>query len=65
MQPVEKLLLTVDQTAAMLALGRTSVYKLMGQGELAYVKIGGSRRIRIGDIDALISRSYIGGSHGT
>jgi excisionase family DNA binding protein len=40
-----KLLLTVDEAAAMLSLGRTRLYTLLMRNEIFSVKVGGSRRI--------------------
>jgi excisionase family DNA binding protein len=54
-------LLSVDRAAAKLGVGRTSVYKLMDQGDLGYVKLGRARRIRLADLDDLIDRNTIGG----
>lgn len=42
---MDKLLLRVEDVADLLAIGRTSVYTLIKAGELASVKIGGSRRV--------------------
>lgn len=42
---MESILYTVKQTAALLNIGRSTVYNLMEQGKLDSVKIGGSRRI--------------------
>jgi excisionase family DNA binding protein len=41
----EKLLLTVEEAAALLSLGRTSVFALIKSGSLRSVQIGRSRRI--------------------
>lgn len=38
-------LMTVKQAAEFLSLSRSTVYGLMERGDLAYVKIGQSRRI--------------------
>ena len=38
-------LLTVREAAEFLKLSRSRLYELMNAGELAYVKIGGSRRV--------------------
>jgi excisionase family DNA binding protein len=43
--PVAKLLLRVEEVAQLLEIGRTRVYHLIASGELASVKIGGSRRV--------------------
>jgi excisionase family DNA binding protein len=42
---MERLLLTAEETAAMLSIGRTKVYELMRLGLIESVKIRGSRRI--------------------
>lgn len=42
---VEKVLLTVEEAAARLNLGRTSVFGLIKRGEIESVRIGRSRRI--------------------
>ena len=41
----EKLLLTVEEAAALLNLGRTSVFALIKSGALRSVRIGRSRRV--------------------
>ena len=41
----DQLLYTLPEVAAMLGLGRTTLYEEMNRGRLAYVKIGRSRRI--------------------
>ncbi len=43
--PVAKLLLRVEEVAQLLGIGRTRIYHLIASGELASVKIGGSRRV--------------------
>ena len=40
-----EVLLTVDEAAKRLALGRTMVYELIGRGDLPSLKIGRARRI--------------------
>jgi excisionase family DNA binding protein len=50
------LLLTILETAALLSVGRTTVYELIGAGELETVHIGRSVRV---PADAL--RRYISG----
>ena len=44
-QPVPKLLLTPEEAAKVLGIGRTKVYELMLNNALESVKIGSSRRI--------------------
>jgi excisionase family DNA binding protein len=46
-QQPAKLLLTPEEAAAMLSVGRTRVYELIANGELAAIRIGRSRRIPV------------------
>lgn len=48
--PVERHLYTAVEAARSLAVSRTTVYALMGEGELAYVLIGSSRRIPVAEV---------------
>jgi excisionase family DNA binding protein len=48
-EPMDLQLRTVDEAAAKLAVGKTTVYLLMSSGRLPSVKIGRSRRIRVAD----------------
>ena len=43
--PIDKLLLTPVEAAAVLSLGRSKVYELLRSGELPSVRIGACRRI--------------------
>jgi excisionase family DNA binding protein len=45
MSPVEPLLLTIPQVAALLGLGRTKVYDLIDHEGLPTIKLGTARRI--------------------
>jgi excisionase family DNA binding protein len=47
-------LMTVEEVAQDLRIGRTAVYALMDRGELPWLKIGRSRRIRRRDVEALV-----------
>ena len=49
------LLVTIDQAATMLALGRVSIYKLLRAGRLDSRLLGRARRITRASIDRLIS----------
>jgi excisionase family DNA binding protein len=51
-----KLLLTIDEAAAMLSLGRTRVYGLVMRNEIFSVKVGGSRRIPVGALHDFVGR---------
>lgn len=42
---MDKLLLTPEEAAQALGIGRTKVYELIALGEIPSVKIGASRRI--------------------
>ncbi|CAN5865298.1 hypothetical protein BH23ACT4_BH23ACT4_10750 [soil metagenome] len=42
---MEKLLLTPEDTADLLSIGRSKVYELIGDGRLASVRIDASRRV--------------------
>lgn len=53
---------TVQAVARFLSLSRSKVYQLMERGDLPYVKIGKSRRLRWSDVlrlvdDSVVSRS--------
>jgi excisionase family DNA binding protein len=47
-----KLLLTVDEAAALLGIRRTLTYALIRTGALPSVQVGRLRRIRFSDLDA-------------
>jgi len=53
--PDMKALISVEEAAAMLSLGRTLVYQLVMRGELRSIKVGRTRRIV-----AFSLREYIG-----
>lgn len=44
---MEKLLLTPEEAADLLSIGRSKVYELMGDGRLASVRIDASRRVPV------------------
>ena len=54
--PASKLLLKVEEAAHLLSLSRKTVYDLMRRGELASLKIGGSRRIPLTALHDFIAR---------
>ena len=58
---VEDGLVTVPEAAGFLRLSRSKVYALMEQGELAFVKLGRSRRIPRRALVALAARGLRGG----
>ena len=53
-------LLKVTEVARQLSLSRSAVYALMDRGELSYVKLGKSRRIRSEAVASLITTGTVG-----
>lgn len=52
----QKLLLTVEEVAARLSLGRTFVYELIMRGDIASIKIGRRRRIPVSAVYDFVKR---------
>lgn len=52
---------TVPEVAAYLNVSRSTVYNLMDQGKLRWVKIGGSRRVKWADVESLVAENTFGG----
>lgn len=52
---IEPLLYTPDEAAEALRLGRSTVYELMADGVLAYVKQGRCRRIKVAVLEAFVA----------
>lgn len=48
-------MLTVVDVAQRLSIGRSRVYELMASGTLLSVRIGGSRRIKLVDLQAFVA----------
>ncbi len=55
-QPPAKLLLTVNEAATALSLGRTFVYELVMRGELRSLKVGAARRVPIWALQDYVAR---------
>ncbi|MFD9464841.1 helix-turn-helix domain-containing protein [Streptomyces sp. NPDC060027] len=51
----DQLLYTPEAAAEVLSFGRSTVYELMADGLLKYVKRGRSRRIRRSDLEAFVN----------
>ncbi|MBZ6381129.1 helix-turn-helix domain-containing protein [Sphingomonas sanguinis] len=51
--PENKLLVTIMEAAALLSVGRSTIYKLINEGDLAVVKIGCSARITMASVRAV------------
>jgi excisionase family DNA binding protein len=57
-----KLLLTVEEAAEVLSLGRTKVYELIAAGEIPTVKIGRARRVSAKALTVFVGRLDAGAS---
>lgn len=53
---VSKLLLTLEEAAEALGVGRTKLYELMAEGLVESVRIGASRRVPVAALDSFIER---------
>ena len=62
--PVMPLLVTVNQAAELLGIGRSTVYELIEAGELKSVKRGASRRIPLKAIYDYVDRLIDDGDDG-
>ena len=52
----DALLLRIPDAAALLGIGRTTLYKLIDEGELAVVRIGRAVRVPIVEVHAFVAR---------
>jgi len=53
---MEKLLLTPEEAAETLSIGRTRIYELMALGVLGSVQIGKSRRVPMASVHEFVER---------
>ncbi|WP_327235963.1 helix-turn-helix domain-containing protein [Streptomyces sp. NBC_01317] len=53
--PADRLLYRPREAAEVLSVGRSTVYELMAQGALEYVKLGRSRRIRRSALEGYVA----------
>jgi excisionase family DNA binding protein len=53
---VTTLLLTPEEAAAELRIGRSRMYDLLRRGDVQSVKVGGSRRVPYDDLAAYVKR---------
>ncbi len=60
--PRPKVLLSVDEAASALSMGRTFVYDLLTRGEIVSIKIGRRRRIPVSALQAFVTRQLVEGS---
>ena len=54
-------LVRIAEAVRLLSISRSKLYKLMSTGELAYVKLGRSRRLAVDDLRRLIARNRVTG----
>ena len=52
----DKLLLTIQEAAHRIGLGRTFTYDLIRRGELRSLKIGAARRVAVADVEEFVTR---------
>ncbi|MEX0677435.1 MAG: helix-turn-helix domain-containing protein [Pirellulales bacterium] len=52
-------LVRVTEVARHLSLSRSKIYQMMDRGELPYVKLGKSRRVRWPDVERLVEQNTI------
>lgn len=64
-QQTDALFRTINDSAAMLGISRTTIYKLLDDGELTSVKIGKARRIPADSLAAYVQKLYASASNGT
>ena len=50
---------TVPDVARYLKMSRSMIYLLMERGELPYVKIGRTRRVRAEDVKKLVQQNFV------
>lgn len=55
-RPTERLLLRPEEAAEALAISRSKLYQLLGDGELASVHIGASRRITADELRRYVAQ---------
>jgi excisionase family DNA binding protein len=55
----ERQLARVAEVARFLNVSRSKVYQMMDAGELAYVKLGKSRRVRWSDVQRLVDQNVV------
>jgi len=51
---VKRLLLKPEEAAAALGIGRSKLYELLSAGRIPSVKVDGSRRIALADLEAFV-----------
>ena len=54
--PDDQLLVTPEEAARRLSVGRTTIYELMSSGELQSVNIGRCRRVPVSSLSSFVSK---------
>ena len=54
--PVDRMLLTVEEAAAVFGVGRSLMFELIGRGQVRTVRVGRLRRIRPEDLRAYVDQ---------
>jgi len=55
-RPDDQLLVTPEEAARRLSLGRTTIYELMARGELQSVSVGRCRRVPVSELCSFVAR---------
>ena len=55
-RPDRVLLLTIVEAARVLSIGRTTMYELVGAGEISVVHIGRAVRVPVSELEAFVGR---------
>ena len=58
--PTRPVTLTVPQVAALLGIGRNTVYRALQNGEIRAVRVGRAVRVRTADVEALLGQPLDG-----
>jgi len=53
---MERILMPIREAAEILGLGRTTIYRLMNDGDLESVKIGRRRLIKVASVHQLVEQ---------
>ncbi|MGH9070608.1 MAG: helix-turn-helix domain-containing protein [Acidimicrobiales bacterium] len=53
---MDKLLLTVEEAAEALSVGRSKLYELLASGQLESVRVGGCRRVSVDSLIDFVGR---------
>ncbi|MEP6760479.1 MAG: helix-turn-helix domain-containing protein [Sporichthyaceae bacterium] len=60
----ERILLTVEEAAKRLRIGRTTAYRLLADGQIASIQIGHLRRVPVEALTAFVRNRRVAANHG-